>query len=422
MDVELGEGQRLSLRALDPVALDAAGRVDALVALQRVRSWVDAQEQVLVAAMAEPGDPPSVAQSGSPSSDKQYVREEIACALRISPVTVNARLHVARELTQRLPGTLALLGAGEITMRAARLLAETLGPLPDAVVAEIERRVLPRAPLQTFPNFRACVQRAVLALDPRRAEEKHRHAAEQRRVETRVLEDGMASLFAVLPADDLAAVMVAVQAAADGLPAADYPDGAGAADRRRADALVAVCTGAAVPSVGSRQGRRPSVQVTVALSTLLGLDGEPGELDGHGPIPASLARRIAADSTGTWRRLVTDPLGRLLDYGRSVYRPPQALADQVIARDRCCRFPGCRRQAVRCDIDHQIAWVDGGSTNPGNLECLCARHHALKHEAGWSVRGDPAGVLTWTSPTGHVYLDPPGVHPAGAGDERSEAA
>ena len=36
-------------------------------------------------------------------------------------------------------------------------------------------------------------------------------------------------------------------------------------------------------------------------STLLGLDDDPCELTGYGPIPADLGRRIAAN--GTWRRL-----------------------------------------------------------------------------------------------------------------------
>jgi hypothetical protein len=33
--------------------------------------------------------------------------------------------------------------------------------------------------------------------------------------------------------------------------------------------------------------------------------------------PAQVARRIAADHTGTWRRLITDEHGRLPDYGHS---------------------------------------------------------------------------------------------------------
>jgi hypothetical protein len=102
-------------------------------------------------------------------------------------------------------------------------------------------------------------------------------------------------------------------------------------DQRRADAAVQLAlttlNGTGSAELPREHGMRPTVQVTVALSTLLGLDDQPGDLDGTGPIPASLARRIAADQTGTWRRLVTDPMGRLLDYGRSTYRPPKDLAD-----------------------------------------------------------------------------------------------
>ena len=51
----------------------------------------------------------------------------------------------------------------------------------------------------------------------------------------------------------------------------------------------------------------------------------------------------------------------------------------MIARDRCCRFPGCDRPAVWCDIHHVEHWADGGETCLGNLILLCRRHHRLVH-------------------------------------------
>ncbi|WP_375500948.1 HNH endonuclease signature motif containing protein [uncultured Jatrophihabitans sp.] len=89
----------------------------------------------------------------------------------------------------------------------------------------------------------------------------------------------------------------------------------------------------------------------------------------------------------------------------------QRQVEHVIARDRICRFPGCRRRARRCDIDHQTPWDEHGDTDACNLECLCTRHHHLKHEAGWTVHGHPDEHLVWITPTGHTYLDPPGRHP-----------
>ena len=150
--------------------------------------------------------------------------------------------------------------------------------------------------------------------------------------------------------------------------------------------------------------RRPHIQITVAATTLLGLDDQPGELAGYGPITAEIARRIAAE--GTWRRLLTDPAtGGLLDYGTTVYDPPKNLADHVITRDQTCRGLGCRIPAERCDIDHTIRFPDG-PTAAHNLTCECRRCHIRKHQAGWTLPLHPNGDVVWTSPTGHSYHDP----------------
>jgi hypothetical protein len=148
------------------------------------------------------------------------------------------------------------------------------------------------------------------------------------------------------------------------------------------------------------------IQIVVAYSTLIGADDQPADLIGHGPIPAELARQIAADSV--WHRLLTDPAsGALLDYGRTTYRPPAALADHVRARDQYCRFPLCRRKAANAELDHILAWADGGTTCEINLSGYCLHHHQLKHHAGWHVTAHPDGRLTWTTPTGHQYTTEP---------------
>lgn len=215
----------------------------------------------------------------------------------------------------------------------------------------------------------------------------------------------MAELWALLPADQAVAVYAALDR---------YARGAGGdrqlgIDARRADALVTLVTStASVPGEAEAGRTRPPralVQVTIPATTLLGISEEPGELSGYGPIPADLARMLAAG--GVWRRLLTDPRsGALLELGRTTYVPPAALAEHVRARDVTCRFPGCRRPAVGCDLDHTRRYPDG-PTCPCNLAALCRHHHRLKHEAGWSVSQDEPGVLTWISPTGHVYRTHP---------------
>jgi len=222
----------------------------------------------------------------------------------------------------------------------------------------------------------------------------------------------MAQLWALLPAGGAASLITAVNALADRV----QPDDPRCVEQRRADALVQmgidVLTGQTSGELPRTQRMKPAVQVTVAFSTLLGLDDRPAELDGHGPIPAQVARRIAADQTGTWRRLLTDDRGRLLDYGRSTYRPPKDLAELVVARDRTCRFGQCNRSARRCDIDHRIRYSAGGETSADNCQSLCPRHHHVKDDdTGWSVQPLDTGELKWTSPTGHVYVKPAATYP-----------
>ena len=192
-------------------------------------------------------------------------------------------------------------------------------------------------------------------------------------------------------------------------------------DARRADLLTALLTGrltVAAPNGGSDDDRapvpapvnpgKPLIQVVIPYDTLTGAGEHPGELVGYGPIPASLAREIAADSV--WKRLVTDPLsGALLDHGRSTYRPPVALAEFVRARDVHCRHPICRRRAIDSELDHTVAFAsDGGTTAVSNLYGACVHHHHLKHDApGWSVRQDLDGRITWITPTGRSYSSDP---------------
>jgi hypothetical protein len=90
------------------------------------------------------------------------------------------------------------------------------------------------------------------------------------------------------------------------------------------------------------------------------------------------------------------------------YVPSKALADFVRCRDLTCRWPGCDRPAVGCDVDHTIPRAQGGATHAANLKCYCRLHHLVKTFGGWAEQQLPDGTLILTSPAGHTYVTTPG--------------
>jgi hypothetical protein len=162
------------------------------------------------------------------------------------------------------------------------------------------------------------------------------------------------------------------------------------------------------PTAGVQRSDRPDVQVVIRLETLLGLDDRASEVTSLGPIPADLARALAAD--GRWRAWLTDAEGAVTATGSIGYVPSAAVARLVRAREPHCRFPGCRQPAVRCDLDHALPWPQGRTT-ADNLGPLCRRHHNLKTHGSWELRpGEPDGSpgWSWRTPAGLTVADQPG--------------
>jgi hypothetical protein len=111
------------------------------------------------------------------------------------------------------------------------------------------------------------------------------------------------------------------------------------------------------------------------------------------------------------RILVQPETGAVLSVGRHQYRVPADLQRAVRLRDGTCRAPGCGRRARACDLDHSVAWEDGGTTDVGNLACLCRHHHRMKHLPGWNLDHKPGGVLEWTTPDGKHHRTEPDPAP-----------
>ena len=393
-----------ALLEIDPFCLDQPARIDYLAALERQSSWLQAAMQRAIVAVA--GQEPSQNNDMWGGVDDAE-REDIAAALRLSGSSAQMRIDVARTLVNHLPNTCSALASGEISPSHATTIArETASAIRDGLsplaIFAVEEKALAHCEFHTPSQVANKVRSTLAKIAPEEFEDSVATARDTRRVSCYRESDGLSTIVAILPAEDAQIVMSAIES----FVLHGENDGRNM-DMRRADALSALAAWALTANGSAvRPHRRPiTINVTIDLPTLLGLAENPGQLSGYGAIPASLARSLASDSK--WRRFITEPTtGALLDFGRESYEPPQPLVDFLLARDRTCRFPGCRAPAYLSDLDHAQSWESGGTTSAQNLGALCRRHHRLKTHGGWKLASAPDGSCIWTSPHGKRYPVP----------------
>ena len=434
------------LEIADLGALDDHDLVEVVAAWQRMASWAAAGAARAAAALADrPSMNPPWPDAAAGVAEPSVAGEELAMRLGCSRRQARALVRHGQAFAGALAWTGDALARGEIDATKARIVADALADVPVPVALAVQDRVLDGAARRTPTQLARDVARALVEVDPDAAAERYATARRGRRVDApRVLPDGMAGVWAVLPAESAVRLDSALGSLARSARTGGDPR---TLDQLRADLLVDLTVGTvegsvaavALASLGSagpagevrgakadapaaeaaddapggmttrRRPPRTEVRVTVALSTLLGLDDAPADLAGYGPITAETARALARD--GTWRRIVTDPLsGAVLDVGRTRYRPPADLDEHVRVRDRSCARPGCAATADSCDLDHTVEYHrDRGTTSDGNLAPLCRRDHVVKTDGGFRLVQVEAGVVEWTTPTGHRYRVRPGL-------------
>ncbi|WP_457973892.1 DUF222 domain-containing protein [Arthrobacter sp. D1-17] len=348
------------------------------------------------------------------------VRAEVACALTVSERSADALLGEARTLVRGLPLTLAALGAGSISWQHARILCDETANLDPVAAAALEAHFLepyfpgpsapdaPDAPVggrgclagDVVPGrFRARARAWRERHHPVSIETRHRRTARDRRVEYLPDRDGMAWLSAYLPADTAAGIWNRTSAAARGLQGPKEPRTLAQLRADLAAGWLLAGTADGIPAP------KAQVLVTVPVLSLLGAGEEPAVLDGYGPVPASMARKLTAEGATSFLRVLTDPRdGAPLEIGRTGYRLTTPMRQWLRLRDARCSFPGCNNHSLDNEADHVLAWSNGGGTGVSNLGQACPRHHRLKHSSAWrplnAARDSPPG---WISPAGRYY-------------------
>jgi Domain of unknown function (DUF222) len=471
-------------------------------AWRRIESWSSASLMAAIAELARrrPAERTPPAQPGEfPVHLSEFIGDEVAAALTLTARTAGACLDLALDLAIRLPGTAKALHTGMIDYPKARLIAEAARVLTEADARAVEAMILPRAGGQTLGQLRAAVSRAVLAVDPTAATRRREEAQKDPRVRRWQEDAGTAALagFGLPPADVLEADQritaralslrdaglagsleeLRARAYLDALLGQDstpgqFPDptpgqspdptptSPAPAPRRSEPGDPASATGTPAERPRTSQRRLAMrLNLTVALTTLLGLASEPGNIAGFGPLDPSLAWDLAAHAANhpasRYCITVTDDDGRPIGHGcahgsppahgqftgpgqppprqragpftvtinplardncdhrheEPGYQPSRRLRHLIEARTTTCCAPGCRRPAAQCDLDHTTPYDHGGRTCECDLAPLCRHHHRCKQSEGWRLEQTAPGVMTWTTPAGRRYRTRPDAYP-----------
>ncbi len=429
--MDMARAELIALEGASTRGLDPDAAIAGLQRLERLLSRLHALQSELLVAAASPEPRIDEFMVLDPRPDRHEerlvrisdaVREEISAALRWSPSTTAGRIDSARLLADPLLRTRDALRRGLIGPGHAAAIVDAAARLPGRLgtaaedregfaraCTELQRRLLPVAERGTIAQVRSAGRRAVVAIDAEGAQRRRREEMDTRDVQVLDEPDGMSTLIARLTTEQAHSVLHAVAARA-----ACHADPSLRAGERRAEALVDLVLAGCGP--GSASGPTRSPAVTVHLDVVTGWDDllsdEPRSATIAGAdVPTEAVRDLLADPDVTVlvRRLLADPVtGVLTGVGRSRYRLPDRLREFIAMRDGTCRFPGCRRRATRCQIDHAEAWEDGGASDPANLGALCTRHHQLKTHGGWQLfesRDD--GSCTWQSPARRVHRRDP---------------
>jgi len=322
---------------------------------------------------------------------------EIGVALHMSRRATENELRFALSLTKRLPRLADMLTTGVIDEARARTIERYTMHLADIAAQAVLDEIADDAPSWTVGQLRAQIQKLAIQVDPHEAVKRYTQAVTDRRIVTESNDTGTVNLFGMdLAPDQVAAVTDRINTIAKDMSC----DGESRTmDQLRADIFLDLLTGN-----NHTTTRRGVVDIRVDLTTLIGLDDNPAELSGYGPVIADVARRVVDNADDAeWRVTIIDPVtGRPTHAGTTSRRPTAAQKRRVEIRDTTCVFPGCRMPAIRSDIDHTVAVEHGGETSDENLAPLCRYHHRIKHQHDWTYQRNSHGDYVWVTGLGQI--------------------
>lgn len=353
---------------------------------------------------------------GVPMCPAQYrcLVAEVAIACNLSNLTAQSLLSDAYALVNWHPFTVTALHSGAINLPAARAVARETRLLDDPAQQALADQVIAEELPDVSPGkIRGLVERRVIEIDPDAAARKATTERADKHVVCIPADPGTAFLNAYLPAEQAVACWHALDDHARALHAAGD---ARSISHLMCDTLVERVTGIATPA-----DIKVHLNLVMSDTSLLGVDDQSAELVPCGPIPAPVARLIAATSNTWVKRLYTDPVdATLVAADPSRRRFDGALRDFISGRDGHCRGIKCS-SPIR-DIDHIQPHRSGGPATADNGQGLSKNCHTSRDHPGMRLTRDAeTGVVTWTTPSGRRYhsLPPPALgHGASSATQR----
>lgn len=398
--------------AMDAVAQVVPADLDPLHLVDAISRLIDAETRlrgIETAWLAVADDRDAVVGAvGRPATS--WLSEE----LHLTSAEASRRVRLARGLAER-PALAEALTRAELTVDQAAVVLHGVQGLAGADADLVEAELVRRARYEGVGELNRAVDGVRQLLTGESADERNVRRHEQRAVRLEEAQGGEGQLTGKLTSECRETLKIAMHAAG-GLPT---PEDQRTVTQRQHDALqdIAAFYLAHAHVAAPESGERPRVVVTLdyeqlrdaLASTAKGTSTSllpAGRFDSGAPVGIATVRRLACDAG-----ILPAVLGGRsdqLDLGRSTRSFSLATRRAAKLRDggRCARH-GCRRRIVDCH--HIVWWSRGGPSDLENAAWLCAFHHWLVHEGGWSLRRIGPGRYVFTDPHGREHGPPPDV-------------
>lgn len=300
---------------------------------------------------------------------------ELGSELTWSVRQVQYRAAQARRLRDHAPIVWEAFAEGRVDEAKAREISYAVEKLErPASIARLDRQVVAYAESHTVAELRRWLKVFIARVEADLANERAERDRNDRGVDVGHGDDGMSWVTAFVPSFVAAAIDKRLTKEARALGADDPRT----LQQRRADLFAAWLT----TNENGQAALNADIAVTMTGSTLAGADQYPAvSADGTWIVPAQWILDLAkhAGNNLFWHRMILDPVtDNILAHEYKGRFAPALVAKAIAFRDGVCQAKGCTRPAHACDLDHRIAYDDGGPTAGWNLGPYCRTHHIQK--------------------------------------------